>query len=123
MTQLLLALAGVMGALGVVLTAASAHGKPGSGLDSAGYLLLLHGIAVIAAATAIRSGLLLRPLGTIVLVGFVLGSGLFAADVAARAYLGHRLFPMAAPTGGVILIVSWLVLAAAATATAGWRGN
>ena len=110
-----------MGALGVVLTAASAHGKPGSGLDSAGYLLLLHGIAVIAAAAAIRSGLLLRPLGTIVLFGFVLGAGLFAADVAARAYLGHRLFPMAAPTGGVILIVSWLVLAAAATA--GWRGN
>jgi len=121
MTQLLLALAGVMGALGVVLTAASAHGKPGSGLDSAGYLLLLHGIAVIAATAAIRSGLLLRPLGTIVLVGFVLGAGLFAADVAARAYLGHRLFPMAAPTGGVILIVSWLVLAAAAIA--GLRGN
>ena len=116
MTQLLIALAGLMGAFGVVLTAASAHGKPGAGLDSAGYLLLLHAAAVIAAAVAARSGLVLRPLATIALFGFVLGAGLFAADVAARAYLGHRLFPMAAPTGGTILIVSWIVLSAAALA-------
>lgn len=116
MTQLLIALAGLMGACGVVLTAASAHGKPGTGLDSAGYLLLLHAAAVIAAAVAARSGLVLRPLATIALFGFVLGAGLFAADVAARAYLGHRLFPMAAPTGGTILIVSWIVLSAAALA-------
>ncbi len=118
MTHLLLALAGFMGACGVVLTAASAHGKPGSGLDSAGYLLLLHAAAIIATAAAIRSDLLLRPLGTVTLWGFALGAGLFAADVAARAYLGHRLFPMAAPTGGVILIVSWLVMVAAALAAA-----
>lgn len=116
MTHLLLALAGLMGACGVVLTAASAHGKPGAGLDSAGYLLLLHAAAVIAAAAAIRADLLLRPLGTVTMSGFVLGAGLFAADVAARAFLDHRLFPMAAPTGGVILIVSWLVMVAAALA-------
>lgn len=116
MTQLLIALAGLMGASGVVLTAASAHGKPGAGLDSAGYLLLLHAAAVIATTVAARNGVILRPLGTVTLWGFVLGTGLFAADVVARAYLGHRLFPMAAPTGGVILIVSWLLLAIAALA-------
>jgi len=116
MTQLLIALAGLMGAAGVVLTAAGAHGKPGAGLDSAGYLLLIHAVAIIAGAAAARQGIILRPLGTIALWGFVLGAGLFAADVAARAYLGHRLFPMAAPTGGVILIVSWLAMVAAALA-------
>lgn len=116
MTQLLIAFAGLMGAAGVVLTAASAHGKPGAGLDSAGYLLLLHAAAVIATAVAARSGLLLRPLATVTMVGFILGASLFAADVAARAYLGHRLFPMAAPTGGTILIIGWLVLVAAALA-------
>ena len=114
MTHLLLALAGLMGALGVVLAAAGAHGKPGAGVDSAGYLLLLHAAAIVAVAVALRSGLLLRPLGILTLWGFVVGAGLFAADVAARAYLGHRLFPMAAPTGGVILIISWLVMVAAA---------
>jgi uncharacterized membrane protein YgdD (TMEM256/DUF423 family) len=114
MTHLLLALAGLMGACGVVLTAAAAHGKPGSGLDSAGYLLLLHAAAIVAVSVALRSGLLMRPLGTLTLWGFALGASLFAADVAARAYAGHRLFPMAAPAGGVILIISWLVMVTAA---------
>lgn len=116
MDPILIALTGVMGAAGIVLAAAGAHGKPGAGLDSAGYLLLIHAAAVIAGIAAIHSGVMLRPLGVIVLCGFVLGAALFAADVAARAYLGHRLFPFAAPSGGVILIVSWLALLAAALA-------
>ena len=41
MDQILIALAGLMGAAGVVLAAAGAHGKPGVGLDSAGHLLLI----------------------------------------------------------------------------------
>lgn len=116
MEHILIALAGVMGAAGVMLAAAGAHSKTGSGLDSAGYLLLIHAAAVIACTAALRHGLVLRPLALITLWGFVLGAGLFAADVAARAYLGHRLFPFAAPVGGVIMIVSWLALVAAALA-------
>lgn len=116
MDPILIALAGLMGAAGVVLTAAGAHGKPGTGLDSAGYLLLIHAVAVVAGAVAVRQGIVLRPLGTIVLCGFVLGAALFAADVAARAYLGHRLFPFAAPAGGLILIAGWLLLVTAALA-------
>jgi uncharacterized membrane protein YgdD (TMEM256/DUF423 family) len=116
MDQILIALAGVMGAAGIMLTAAAAHSKPGVGLDSAGYLLLIHAVAVIAGCAALRFGLLLRPLGLIVLWGFVAGAALFAADVAARAYLGGRLFPFAAPTGGMIMILAWLVLIAAALA-------
>ncbi len=66
MEAALLALAGLMGAMGIVLAAASAHGA------------------------------------------------LFAGDVAARAFIGARLFPMAAPAGGMILIASWLGVALAA---------
>ena len=73
MDPILIALAGLMGAAGIMLTAAGAHGKPGVGLDSAGYLLLIHAVAVIAGAAAMRSGLMLRPLGLVVLCGFVLG--------------------------------------------------
>jgi uncharacterized membrane protein YgdD (TMEM256/DUF423 family) len=51
---------------------------------------------------------------TYALAGFVLGAALFSSDVALRAFAGHRLFPMAAPTGGTIMIVAWLVFAAAA---------
>ena len=46
--------------------------------------------------------------------GFVAASAVFAGDMTLRQYAGHGLFPMAAPTGGTLLIVSWLVLAAAA---------
>jgi uncharacterized membrane protein YgdD (TMEM256/DUF423 family) len=116
MDHILVALAGLMGAAGIMLTAAAAHSKPGAGLDSAGYLLLIHAVAVLAGCAALRFGLVLRPLGLIVLWGFVAGAALFAADVAARAYLGGRLFPFAAPTGGMIMILSWLVLIAAALA-------
>ncbi len=121
MDQILIALAGVMGAAGIVLTAAGAHGKPGAGLDSAGYLLLIHAAAVVAATVAVRQGLILRPLGLMVLWGFVVGAGLFAADVASRAWLGSRLFPFAAPAGGTILIIAWLMLVAAALAALATR--
>ena len=114
METALLILAGLMGAAGVVLAAASAHGTPGAGLDSAGYMLLFHAAAVLGGSALLHQGSLGRTAGLIALAGFVLGGALFAGDVAARAYIGHRLFPMAAPTGGLILIASWLVLAVAA---------
>jgi uncharacterized membrane protein YgdD (TMEM256/DUF423 family) len=114
MDPILIALAGVMGAAGVALTAAGAHGKPGAGLDSAGYLLLVHATAIMAGVALARQGIIGRPLAPVALWGFVLGAALFAGDVAARAFVGTRLFPMAAPTGGLIMIASWAVLAAAA---------
>jgi uncharacterized membrane protein YgdD (TMEM256/DUF423 family) len=116
MDQILIALAGLMGAAGIMLAAAGAHGKPGVGLDSAGYLLLIHALGVLATVALARQGLIVRSLGLVTLCGFVIGGALFAADVAARAYLGSRLFPFAAPLGGLVMIVSWLVLVAAALA-------
>jgi uncharacterized membrane protein YgdD (TMEM256/DUF423 family) len=116
MLQILLALAGLMGAAGVVFTAAGAHGKPGAGLDSAGYLLLIHTLAVLAGTALLREPLLYRPLALTALWGFAVGAILFAADVAARAYIGGRLFPFAAPAGGMMMIASWLVLAISALA-------
>ncbi len=117
MDQILIALAGIMGAAGVMLAAAGAHGKPGVGLDSAGYLLLIHALGVLAGVALARQGLIPRSLGLATLCGFVGGGALFAADVAARAYLGSRLFPFAAPLGGLVMITSWLVLVAAALAS------
>ena len=43
-----------------------------------------------------------------------IAAGLFAGDLTLRQYAGHGLFPMAAPTGGTLLIASWLALAVAA---------
>ena len=113
-STILIALAAVMGAAGVVLLAAAAHAAPGAGLDSAGQMLLFHAAAVIAASVALHSGLLFRPLALAAAIGLVVGAVLFSGDIAMRAFAGHRLFPMAAPTGGFVLIASWLGLAAAA---------
>jgi uncharacterized membrane protein YgdD (TMEM256/DUF423 family) len=55
-----------------------------------------------------------RPLLLAVLIAWIVGAALFSGDVALRAFAGHRLFPFAAPSGGVILIAAWLALAVAA---------
>jgi uncharacterized membrane protein YgdD (TMEM256/DUF423 family) len=113
MISTLLVLASLMGAAGVMLAAAAAHAAPGAGLDSAAYLLLFHAVAVLGAAALARQGVLWAPAALTAMAGFVLGGALFASDVSMRAFAGHRLFPMAAPAGGTILIIAWLVLAVA----------
>jgi uncharacterized membrane protein YgdD (TMEM256/DUF423 family) len=42
---------------------------------------------------------------------------LFSGDIAARVLMGGRLFPMAAPIGGSLLILGWLVVGLSAV----WR--
>jgi uncharacterized membrane protein YgdD (TMEM256/DUF423 family) len=116
MTSALLVLAGLMGACGVGLAAAAAHGTSAAGLDSAAWLLLFHATAVLGAASLIGQHLLWRPLALVAMLCFVAGGALFAGDIAMRAFAGQRLFPMAAPTGGTLLLIGWLVLAAAALA-------
>ncbi len=105
-----------MGATGIILAAAGAHAAPGAGLDSAAYMLLFHAAALLAGVALARQGLLWRPAALAALVAWVLGAALFSGDIALRAFLGHRLFPMAAPSGGIILIAGWLLLVAAAAA-------
>ncbi len=114
-------LAGVMGACGIGLAAAGAHVTTGAGLGSAANMLLFHAAAVVGGAALAQQGVLWRPLALVVLCGWVVGAGLFSGDIALRAFAGHRLFPMAAPSGGIILIVAWLGLAAAAFGAAASR--
>lgn len=111
---ILIALAGLMGAAGIVLAAAGAHIAPGAGLDSAAYMLLFHAAAVVGGAALIQQGALWRPLALAVLAAWLLGAILFSGDIALRAFTAHRLFPFAAPSGGFILIAAWLALAPAA---------
>ena len=112
--QFFVLIAGLMGAAGVALAAAAAHAAPGVGLDSASQILMVHAVALVAAAGAVAAGLVWRPLALAALIGFVLGTLFFSGDIALRTFVGNRLFPMAAPTGGSILILSWLAFALAA---------
>ncbi len=114
MLQSLIGIAALLGCAGIVFAAAGAHSKPGTGLDSAGHMLLFHAPAVIAACAAIASGLVNRPLGIAACIALLLGVALFCGDLALRAYAGQRLFPMAAPSGGIVMMAGWALLGLAA---------
>jgi uncharacterized membrane protein YgdD (TMEM256/DUF423 family) len=114
MARLLIGLAGLMGAAGVALAAASAHGGDASRLASASAMLLFHATAILAVTALLARGLLHDGIGLIAALGFVLGAALFAGDLTLRQYAGHSLFPYAAPTGGTVMILSWLVVTLAA---------
>ena len=114
MARLLIALAGLMGAAGVALAAASAHGTDASRLASASAMLLFHATAILACVALLARGLLHGGIGLIAAFGFVVGAALFAGDLSLRQYAGHSLFPMAAPSGGTMMIASWLAVTLAA---------
>lgn len=107
---LLIAFAGAMGAGGILLAAAGAHAAPNAGLQAAAYMLLFHAAAILGGAALTQQGMLWRPVMLIVLVAWAGGAMLFSGDVAVRAFSGHRLFPMAAPAGGILLTAAWIAL-------------
>ena len=112
--RILIILAGAMGADGVILAAASAHQGDASRLLPASSMLLFHATAVLAAVSVAERGVIHVKIGIAAAFGFAIAAILFAGDLTVRQYAGHSLFPMAAPTGGMLLIVSWIVLAVAA---------
>ena len=112
--RILIILAGVMGADGVILAAASAHQGDATRLLPASSMLLFHATAVLAAVALAERGVIHVRIGIAAAFGFVVAAAVFAGDLTVRQYAGHSLFPMAAPTGGMLLIMSWVVLAVAA---------
>ena len=111
--RILLGLAGLIGASGVALAAAAAHLSSTPSLASAALMALVHAPALLAGLAALRVGILSKRLGYVGLIGIAFGVVLFSGDLAMRAFLSAPLFPMAAPSGGTILIVSWIILAVA----------
>jgi uncharacterized membrane protein YgdD (TMEM256/DUF423 family) len=112
--RILIILAGVMGADGVILAAASAHQPDATRLASASSMLLFHAAAVLGVVALAELGVIHVRIGIAAAFGFFVAAALFATDLTLRQYAGHSLFPMAAPTGGTLLIVSWILLAVAA---------
>jgi len=110
----LIALAGLMGAAGVVLAAASAHLADAARLGAASSMLLFHAVAVLGTVALGERGLLYPRIAFAAAFGFVAAAALFAGDLTLRQYAGHGFFPLAAPAGGTLLIASWLMLALSA---------
>jgi uncharacterized membrane protein YgdD (TMEM256/DUF423 family) len=112
--RILIGLAAIMGADGVILAALSAHQADASRLGAASSMLLFHASAVLGTLALAERGLIQLRIGLAAAFGFVVAATLFAGDLSLRQFAGHALFPMAAPTGGSLLIGSWLLLAVAA---------
>ena len=110
--RILIVLAAIMGADGVVLAAASAHGADAARLASASSMLLFHASAVLGAVALVERGIVHGKIGIAATFGFVIAASLFAGDLTLRQYAGHGLFPMAAPTGGTLLIAMGVIMMA-----------
>ena len=104
----LLLAASLVGASGVALSAAAAH-QGVANVATAATFLLTHAPAFLA--LSLLTGNRVRSFGSWTLL---LGLVIFSGDLLARAYLGTRLFPMTAPSGGVLMIGGWLAVAASA---------
>ena len=103
----LASIAALMGAAGVGVAAAAAHSGGAEFGRTAAEFLILHAAALLGvSALSIHQPRLVWGGAAL-----ALGACLFSGDLAARAFLGNRLFPMAAPTGGSLMILSWLALA------------
>jgi uncharacterized membrane protein YgdD (TMEM256/DUF423 family) len=121
-TRLLVLVAGLMGATGVVFAALASHAYAGTSLSVAATMLSLHAPAVIAVAVGRKAGVLHDLTARIAAWALVAGTVLFCGDLAMRAFTGAGLVAMAAPTGGMLMIAAWIGVAAAG-AVGGTRGD
>jgi uncharacterized membrane protein YgdD (TMEM256/DUF423 family) len=111
--RLVLLAAGVFGAIGVMAAAASSHGGSERNLGAIATIALSHGPALLALALAGRGRVL-----EIAAALLAVGTAIFIGDLGMREWLGHGLFPGAAPLGGVGMIGGWLAIVVAALV---WR--
>jgi len=112
---LLIVFAGLFGALGVGGAALAAHGGDNRMIAIAAALSLVHAPALLALAALPADLIRLRlPAG----LALILGTLLFSGDLAMRSFTGERLFPDAAPAGGMILIAGWLLVVVGAVLAA-----
>lgn len=108
--RFVLFLAGLIGALGVAFSAMAAHGEDPRLIGAAAAACMAQAPALLALSigwervrTALPASLFIG-----------LGCLLFAGDLWYRTGAGHGLFPMSAPTGGTMMILGWLAVAAGA---------
>lgn len=100
---------GLFGAAGIAAYAAAAHSAEGH-MATIAPILFIHAPAFLALSVLAKIS---RPayFGAWVLV---LGLLFFIGDLISRDAIGDRLFPFAAPLGGSLLILGWIIIAGTA---------
>lgn len=115
--SLVLTIAALQGAGGVSLAAAAAHVDANPLLATASQFLMIHAAAGVGLSARLAAAAPLRRFLAGAAFALQAGVTLFSADLAARVYLGGKLFAFAAPMGGGLTILSWLALALWGAAT------
>ncbi len=113
MDRVIVALASVAGLAGVALSARATHGSGGAFLEIAARFLLIHA-AVLLAVAALFGATLHPRLGGAAALVLALGLALFCGDLIRRALAETALFPLAAPSGGILLMLGWALIGVAA---------
>jgi len=102
---------GLLGFAGVAASAASAHAAPDPQmLGSVAMVCLAHAPVLLAIGLAGRRGIVIRLAALLLFAGVAV----FSTDIAMRAFGHGRLFPMAAPTGGTLMLAGWVAVAISA---------
>lgn len=114
--RLLLALGALAGLLGVAFSAMATHMTGSGTLEVSASFLLFHAAALVGVSALILGGHVGRKAALLAGYAIVAGLVLFSGDLASRALAGRAMFPNAAPTGGVLLMLGWLLLGVAAFA-------
>ncbi|SFV30538.1 Uncharacterized membrane protein YgdD, TMEM256/DUF423 family [Devosia crocina] len=107
--RVLLAAAGLLGALGVMSAAMASHSMEARNLAAISAMALAHAPVLLALALAGR-GRVHMVAGAVLVVGCTL----FIGDLAMREWQAVALFPGAAPLGGGALLLGWIVIAISA---------
>jgi uncharacterized membrane protein YgdD (TMEM256/DUF423 family) len=111
--RVVLGMAGIFGAVGVMAAAGASHGGEQRNLSAIAAIGLAHGPALLALALAGRGRAL-----AVAAALLAIGTAIFVGDLAVREWVGRGLFPGAAPFGGVGMIGGWLTIVVAAMV---WR--
>ena len=107
-TLALVLVAGLCGAAGVALSAVAAHGGAANTATAATFLVV-HAPVLLVIGMAVFNNIMRW--AAIVLL---LGVALFAGDLVTRDLADDRLFAMAAPIGGGLMILGWVGIALSA---------
>ena len=115
MNRIFILLAGLAGAIGVALAARDAHPgvvtiSPSTDLlETASTILMIHAPALLAIGVAGAAGRILAVGGAAITLGLIL----FCGELTLHTLTGEGAFAYAAPIGGVLLILGWLIVAGA----------
>lgn len=111
--EALAGLAALAGAAGVAEAATAAHRIADPLLKTSSDFLIINAAAVIAlAAFAVRASNTSWVLGGA--TALFVGTLSFCGELTLHALSGHQPLPLAAPVGGALMILGWLIAASAA---------